>query len=39
MARAAAARNFVGVALELGGKDPALVLPDCDFDFTVPNAG
>jgi acyl-CoA reductase-like NAD-dependent aldehyde dehydrogenase len=35
--RAAAARNFIGVALELGGKDPALVLPDCDFDFTVPN--
>lgn len=35
--RAAAARNFMGVALELGGKDPALVLPDCDFEFTVPN--
>jgi acyl-CoA reductase-like NAD-dependent aldehyde dehydrogenase len=35
--RAAAQDNFVGVALELGGKDPALVLPDCDFDFTVPN--
>jgi acyl-CoA reductase-like NAD-dependent aldehyde dehydrogenase len=35
--RAAAARNFIGVALELGGKDPALVLPDCDFEFTVPN--
>jgi acyl-CoA reductase-like NAD-dependent aldehyde dehydrogenase len=35
--RAAAARNFIGVTLELGGKDPALVLPDCDFDFTVPN--
>jgi acyl-CoA reductase-like NAD-dependent aldehyde dehydrogenase len=35
--RAAAARNFIGVALELGGKDPALVLPDCDFEFTVAN--
>lgn len=35
--RAAAAKNFIGVALELGGKDPAIVLPDCDFDFTVPN--
>ncbi|HLT41023.1 MAG TPA: aldehyde dehydrogenase family protein [Enhygromyxa sp.] len=35
--RAAAHDNFIGVGLELGGKDPALVLPDCDFDFTVPN--
>ncbi len=35
--RAAAQDNFIGVGLELGGKDPALVLPDCDFDFTVPN--
>lgn len=35
--RAVAADNFVGVGLELGGKDPALVLPDCDFDFTVEN--
>jgi acyl-CoA reductase-like NAD-dependent aldehyde dehydrogenase len=35
--RAAAQNNFIGVGLELGGKDPALVLPDCDFDFTVPN--
>lgn len=35
--RAAAHANFIGVGLELGGKDPALVLPDCDFDFTVPN--
>lgn len=35
--RAAAHDNFMAVGLELGGKDPALVLPDCDFDFTVPN--
>ena len=35
--RAAAQHNFMAVGLELGGKDPALVLPDCDFDFTVPN--
>ncbi|MBK8239877.1 MAG: aldehyde dehydrogenase family protein [Deltaproteobacteria bacterium] len=35
--RAVAQDNFIGVGLELGGKDPALVLPDCDFDFTVDN--
>ena len=35
--RAAARDNFIGVGLELGGKDAALVLPDCDFDFTVAN--
>ncbi len=35
--RAVAQDNFVGVGLELGGKDPALVLPDCDFDYTVEN--
>jgi acyl-CoA reductase-like NAD-dependent aldehyde dehydrogenase len=35
--RAVAADNFVGVGLELGGKDPALVLPDCDFEFAVEN--
>lgn len=35
--RVAARNNFVAVGLELGGKDPALVLPDCDFEFTVPN--
>lgn len=34
---AVARDNFIGVGLELGGKDPALVLPDCDFDFTVDN--
>ncbi|KAF8317428.1 succinate semialdehyde dehydrogenase [Clavulina sp. PMI_390] len=26
---------FPGVALELGGKDPAYVRADCDFDYTV----
>jgi acyl-CoA reductase-like NAD-dependent aldehyde dehydrogenase len=35
--RAVARDNFVGVGLELGGKDPALVLPDADFEFTVEN--
>jgi len=35
--RTVAKDNFIGVGLELGGKDPALVLPDCDFDFTVEN--
>ncbi len=35
--RAVAHDNFIGVGLELGGKDPAIVLPDCDFDFTVDN--
>ncbi|MFV8751782.1 aldehyde dehydrogenase family protein [Nannocystaceae bacterium ST9] len=35
--RTAAQHNFMAVGLELGGKDPALVLPDCDFEFTVPN--
>ena len=35
--RAAARDNFIAVGLELGGKDPALVLPDCDFEFTVAN--
>ncbi|WP_045115448.1 aldehyde dehydrogenase family protein [Plesiocystis pacifica] len=35
--RAAARENFMNVGLELGGKDAALVLPDCDFEFTVAN--
>jgi acyl-CoA reductase-like NAD-dependent aldehyde dehydrogenase len=35
--RTVAHENFVGVGLELGGKDPALVLPDCDFDHAVDN--
>jgi acyl-CoA reductase-like NAD-dependent aldehyde dehydrogenase len=33
--RTVAERDFIGVGLELGGKDPAVVLPDCDLDFTV----
>ncbi|MEM9457702.1 MAG: aldehyde dehydrogenase family protein [Myxococcota bacterium] len=33
--RTVARENFVGVGLELGGKDPALVLPDCDLDHTI----
>jgi acyl-CoA reductase-like NAD-dependent aldehyde dehydrogenase len=35
--RAVASEGFVGVGLELGGKDPAIVLPDCDLPFTVAN--
>ncbi len=34
---AVAHNNFIGTGFELGGKDPALVLEDCDFDFTVEN--
>ncbi len=37
IARTVAQDNFVNVGLELGGKDPALVLPDAAFDFTVEN--
>jgi len=33
--RAVAERNFVGVGLELGGKDPALVLEDADVAFAA----
>ncbi|MCH9688455.1 MAG: aldehyde dehydrogenase family protein [Deltaproteobacteria bacterium] len=33
--RTVARDNFIGVGLELGGKDPAVVLPDCDLDHTV----
>ncbi len=33
----AAAGRFVGVGLELGGKDPAYVAQDADLDFVVPN--
>jgi acyl-CoA reductase-like NAD-dependent aldehyde dehydrogenase len=35
--RAAAAEGFQPVGLELGGKDAAIVLPDCDFDAAVEN--
>ncbi len=35
--RAVAQDNFINVGLELGGKDPAIVLSDCDFDSTVEN--
>lgn len=35
--RAVADQNFIGVGLELGGKDPAIVLSDCDFDDAVEN--
>jgi acyl-CoA reductase-like NAD-dependent aldehyde dehydrogenase len=35
--RTVAHENFVGVGLELGGKDPALVLPDANFDHAVEN--
>jgi acyl-CoA reductase-like NAD-dependent aldehyde dehydrogenase len=35
--RTVAEHNFIGVGLELGGKDPAIVLADCDFDSTVEN--
>jgi acyl-CoA reductase-like NAD-dependent aldehyde dehydrogenase len=31
----AAAGTFISVGLELGGKDPAYVRPDADFDFAV----
>jgi acyl-CoA reductase-like NAD-dependent aldehyde dehydrogenase len=33
----AARERFVGVGLELGGKDPAYVAEDADLEFTVPN--
>ncbi|MBN4925169.1 aldehyde dehydrogenase family protein, partial [Staphylococcus sp. EG-SA-1] len=31
----AAAGTFIGLGLELGGKDPAYVRPDADLDFAV----
>jgi acyl-CoA reductase-like NAD-dependent aldehyde dehydrogenase len=34
---AAAAGRFIGVGLELGGKDPAYVRADADLDFAVEN--
>lgn len=33
----AAAQRFIGVGLELGGKDPAYVRPDANFDHAVEN--
>ena len=35
--RAVAERKFIDVGLELGGKDPAYVKADCNFQFTVDN--
>jgi acyl-CoA reductase-like NAD-dependent aldehyde dehydrogenase len=35
--QAAAAGRFIGVGLELGGKDPAYVRSDADLDFAVEN--
>ena len=35
--RAVAEKRFIDVTLELGGKDPAYVMADADFDFTVEN--
>jgi acyl-CoA reductase-like NAD-dependent aldehyde dehydrogenase len=32
-----AAQRFIGVGLELGGKDPAYVRPDADLNFAVEN--
>lgn len=33
----AAADRFIGIGLELGGKDPAYVRPDADIAFAAPN--
>ncbi len=33
----ASAGTFTGLGLELGGKDPAYVRPDCDLPFTIEN--
>ena len=35
--RAIAEKKFIDAGLELGGKDPAYVRADCNFDFTVEN--
>ncbi|MDD9876501.1 MAG: aldehyde dehydrogenase family protein [Magnetovibrio sp.] len=37
MVERAAAGRFIGVGLELGGKDPAYVRPDADIDHAVEN--
>jgi aldehyde dehydrogenase (NAD+) len=34
----AAARNHVGVTLELGGKSPQIIFADADLDLALPNA-
>jgi acyl-CoA reductase-like NAD-dependent aldehyde dehydrogenase len=35
--QAAAANRFIGVGLELGGKDPAYVRPDCNLEHAIAN--
>jgi acyl-CoA reductase-like NAD-dependent aldehyde dehydrogenase len=35
--RSVAADNFIGTGMELGGKDPALVLEDADIEFAAEN--
>lgn len=37
VARTVAESNFIPTTFELGGKDPAIVLPDANFDFAVEN--
>ena len=34
---AAASQRFIGLGLELGGKDPAYVRADADLDHAIPN--
>ena len=33
--QAAASKRFIGTGLELGGKDPSYVRPDCDLDYAI----
>ena len=33
--QAAASRRFIGTGLELGGKDPSYVRPDCDLSYAI----
>src|SRR5262249_36195833 len=33
--QAAASKRFIGAGLELGGKDPSYVRPDCDLDYAI----
>lgn len=33
--QAAASRRFIGTGLELGGKDPSYVRPDCDLQYAI----